>query len=160
MFPSVIPKAQCKSTIDRHRAKVHQNCKIDTARFKEGKRRRDSRPGEGLRDTRHSASCWIKMGRSSHMVARRSRRQRSRTVAKNLKASVRLSLSGKKDLSTPRIIARTDDCFYSGTPAPPEARAPAKALRQPCQNVSVILLSRGGRSGSNPQSRAVRSIIR
>jgi hypothetical protein len=46
------PKAQCKSTIDRHRAKVHQNCKIDTARSKEGKRRRDSRPGEGLRDAR------------------------------------------------------------------------------------------------------------
>jgi hypothetical protein len=29
-----------------------------------------------------------------------------------------------------------------------------------CQNVSVILLRRGGRSGSNPQVRAVCSIIR
>jgi hypothetical protein len=108
MFPSVIPKAQCKSTIDRHRAKVHQNCKIDTARFKEGKRRRDSRPGEGLRDTRHSASCWIKMGRSSQLVARRSRRQRSRTVAKNLKASVRLIPAKRRCHLSVRNSARSE----------------------------------------------------
>jgi hypothetical protein len=42
------PKAQCKSTIDRHKPKLHQISKIDTARFKEGKRRRDTRPCEGF----------------------------------------------------------------------------------------------------------------
>ena len=37
------PKAQCKS-----KSRLHQNCKIDAARFKEGKQRRDTRPGEGF----------------------------------------------------------------------------------------------------------------
>jgi len=54
MFPSVIAKAQCKSTIDRHKLRVYQNCKIDTARIKEGKRRRDSRPGEGFARPKYS----------------------------------------------------------------------------------------------------------
>jgi hypothetical protein len=54
MFPSVIAKAQCKSTIDRHKLSLHQNCKIDTAHFKEGKRGRDSRPGEGFARPTHS----------------------------------------------------------------------------------------------------------
>jgi hypothetical protein len=39
MLPSVVPKlAQCKSTIDMHTFRIHHNCKIDTARFEEGKR--------------------------------------------------------------------------------------------------------------------------
>lgn len=40
MFPSVVPKklVRCKSTIDVHKFSLHHNCKIDTARFKEGKR--------------------------------------------------------------------------------------------------------------------------
>ena len=41
------PKAQCKSTIDRHKSRLHQNCKFNTARFKEGKRCRGARPGRG-----------------------------------------------------------------------------------------------------------------
>jgi hypothetical protein len=43
MFPSVVPKrlTQCKSTIDMHAFKIHHNCKIDTARFEDGKRGRD-----------------------------------------------------------------------------------------------------------------------
>jgi hypothetical protein len=48
MLPSVIPKlVQCKSTIDVHRFRIHQNCKIDTAGCEEGKRsslHRDSGP--------------------------------------------------------------------------------------------------------------------
>jgi hypothetical protein len=37
-LPSAIPRlVQCKSTIDVHRYRVHHNCKIDTARFEEGK---------------------------------------------------------------------------------------------------------------------------
>src|SRR5216684_5680821 len=39
MLPSVTPKlARCKSTFDMHTFRVHHNCKINTARFKEGKR--------------------------------------------------------------------------------------------------------------------------
>jgi hypothetical protein len=49
MLPSVVPKlAQCKSTIDMHALRVHHNCKIDTARFKKGKRRSRPRPDEAL----------------------------------------------------------------------------------------------------------------
>ena len=40
MLPSAIPRLiQCKSTLDMHGCSVHHNCKIDTARFEEGKRR-------------------------------------------------------------------------------------------------------------------------
>jgi hypothetical protein len=53
MLPSVTPKlAQCKSTFDMHTFRVHHNCKIDTARFEEGKRPphpRDLRPGRSPR---------------------------------------------------------------------------------------------------------------
>ena len=39
-LPSAIPRLiQCKSTLDVHKYRVHHNCKIDTARFEEGKRR-------------------------------------------------------------------------------------------------------------------------
>jgi hypothetical protein len=39
MLPSVIPKlVQCKSN-STSKDRVHHNCKIDTARFEEGKRR-------------------------------------------------------------------------------------------------------------------------
>jgi hypothetical protein len=39
-LPSAIPRlVQCKSTLDVHKHRVHHNCKIDTARFEEGKRR-------------------------------------------------------------------------------------------------------------------------
>jgi hypothetical protein len=39
-LPSAIPRlVQCKSTLDVHKYRVHHNCKIDTARFEEGKRR-------------------------------------------------------------------------------------------------------------------------
>ena len=39
-LPSTIPRLiQCKSILDVHRYRVHHNCKIDTARFEEGKRR-------------------------------------------------------------------------------------------------------------------------
>jgi hypothetical protein len=39
MLPSAIPRLiQCKSPLDVHRYSVHHNCKIDTARFEEGKR--------------------------------------------------------------------------------------------------------------------------
>jgi hypothetical protein len=52
MFPSVIPKVgSMQSTFDTHTLRIHQNRKIDTARFEEGKRpshRRDLRPGEAL----------------------------------------------------------------------------------------------------------------
>jgi hypothetical protein len=52
MLPSVSLKlAQCKSTIDMHTFRLHHNCKINTARFEEGKRpshRRDLRPDEVL----------------------------------------------------------------------------------------------------------------
>jgi hypothetical protein len=45
----LVPKlAQCKSTIDMHTFRIHHNCKIDTARFEEGKRPRDLRPDEAL----------------------------------------------------------------------------------------------------------------
>jgi hypothetical protein len=65
ILPSVTPKlAQCKSTFDMHTFRVHHNCKIDTARFEEGKRPphpRDLRPGRSLRVMRgHIARCWIK----------------------------------------------------------------------------------------------------
>ena len=43
-LPSAIPRlVQCKSTIDVHKYRVHHNCKIDTARFEEGKRRQNHR---------------------------------------------------------------------------------------------------------------------
>jgi hypothetical protein len=65
MLPSVTPKlAQCKSTFDMHTFRVHHNCKIDTARFEEGKRHPivatcapNSRVMRG-----HIAHCWIKRG--------------------------------------------------------------------------------------------------
>jgi hypothetical protein len=39
-LPSAIPRlVHCKSTVDVHKHRVHHNCKIDTARFEEGKRR-------------------------------------------------------------------------------------------------------------------------
>jgi hypothetical protein len=39
-LPSTIPRLiQCKSILGMHRYRVHHNCKIDTARFEEGKRR-------------------------------------------------------------------------------------------------------------------------
>jgi hypothetical protein len=43
MLPSVVPKklTPCKSTIDMHKFRIHHNCKIDIARFEDGKRRRD-----------------------------------------------------------------------------------------------------------------------
>jgi hypothetical protein len=44
MFPSVTPKLNAS----RHKSKLHQIPKIDTARFKEGKRRHDTRPCEGF----------------------------------------------------------------------------------------------------------------
>jgi hypothetical protein len=37
--PRSLEFAQCKSTIDMHTFRIHHNCKIDTARFEEGKRR-------------------------------------------------------------------------------------------------------------------------
>jgi hypothetical protein len=38
-LPSAIPRlVQCKSALDVHKYRVHHNCKIDTARFEEGKR--------------------------------------------------------------------------------------------------------------------------
>jgi hypothetical protein len=52
MFPSVIPKVgSMQVDIDMHTFRIHHNRKIDTARFKEGKRpphRRDLRPDEAL----------------------------------------------------------------------------------------------------------------
>ena len=51
-LPSAIPRlVQCKSTLDVHKYRVHHNCKIDTARFEEGKRplhRRDLRSDEAV----------------------------------------------------------------------------------------------------------------
>jgi hypothetical protein len=47
MFPSSLMLAQCKSTFDMHTLRLHHNCKIDTARFEEGKQqphRRNLRP--------------------------------------------------------------------------------------------------------------------
>jgi hypothetical protein len=52
MLPSVIPKVgSMQVDIDMHAFRVHHNCKIDTARFEEGKRpsrRRNLRPDEAL----------------------------------------------------------------------------------------------------------------
>jgi hypothetical protein len=49
MLPSVILKlAQCKSTIDMHTFRIHHNCKIDTARFEEGKRPSQLATGRSL----------------------------------------------------------------------------------------------------------------
>jgi hypothetical protein len=39
---------QCKSTIDVHASRIHHNCKIDTARFENGKRASRLRPNEAL----------------------------------------------------------------------------------------------------------------
>jgi hypothetical protein len=47
MFPSSLMLVQCKSTFDMHKPRLHHNCKIDTARFEEGKQpphRRNLRP--------------------------------------------------------------------------------------------------------------------
>jgi hypothetical protein len=40
MLPSVAPRveSQCKSTIDMQAFRIHHNCKIDIARFEDGKR--------------------------------------------------------------------------------------------------------------------------
>ena len=79
MLPSVTPKlAQCKSTFDMHSFRLHHDCKIDTARFEEGKRpatsSRLATRTKLSRDAWTHAPCWIKRGRSSHVVGRRSRR--------------------------------------------------------------------------------------
>jgi len=79
MLPSVTPKlAQCKSTFDMHSFRLHHNCKIDTARFEQGKRPPTSSrvaPRTKLsRDAWTHAPCWIKRERSSHVVERRIRR--------------------------------------------------------------------------------------
>jgi len=79
MLPSVVPKlAQCKSTFDMHSFRLHHNCKIDTARFEQGKRPPTSSrlaPQTKLtRDAWTHAACWIKRERSSHVVGGRIRR--------------------------------------------------------------------------------------
>jgi hypothetical protein len=57
MFPSVVPKVDsCKSTIDLHTFRIHHNCKIDTARFEQGKRRSHRRD---LRQNESSSDAWL-----------------------------------------------------------------------------------------------------
>jgi hypothetical protein len=45
MLPSVVPKklTLCKPSIDVHKFRIHHNCRIDIARFEDGKRDRDLR---------------------------------------------------------------------------------------------------------------------
>ena len=82
MLPSVTPKlAQCKSTFDMHSFRLHHNCKIDTARFEQGKRPpTSSRLAPRTKLSRVAwtrAPCWIKRERGSHVVGRRIRRWKS-----------------------------------------------------------------------------------
>src|SRR5215203_5351319 len=69
MLPSVIPKVgSMQSTIDVHRFRIHQNCKIDIARFEEGKRpsrRRNSRP-----HTPRASDCFGLAYLERHLVTR------------------------------------------------------------------------------------------
>jgi hypothetical protein len=49
MLPSVVPSlTRCKSTVELHALKIHHNCKIEIARFEDGKRGRDLRPNEPI----------------------------------------------------------------------------------------------------------------
>ena len=98
MFPSVIAKSQCKSTIDRHKSKLHQISKIDTARFKEGKRRHDTRPCEGF--ARYVDTARLVRSRREEEVLTRSEDEADGSEAKQWprlnrvagKASVRKTL--------------------------------------------------------------------
>jgi hypothetical protein len=67
---------QCKPTIDMHRFRLHKNCKIDTARFEEGKRRRraSSWDPKKKRNTRPELTAPLRVGhifRFEHSAGRR-----------------------------------------------------------------------------------------
>jgi hypothetical protein len=83
MLPSVTPKlAQCRPTFDMHSFRLHHDCKIDTASFKEGKRpAASSRLAPRTKLSPHTLTlrAWLDREGKALICSRRSRRREAQS---------------------------------------------------------------------------------